>query len=643
MQKRRFITIFICIITICVLAFSGCTLNQFSWDINDGFDEEDYIEPDYDFTVTSTLSKINISLSNIGDIGENASLVATKPYEYLYGESTNGLSEHTNANPLFIDTYECGTEQAFEIDRFCFDGYDGIYLKYYVLNSTDEILAGPMHCTEITPKYDYEEVIKPIGIKGVMCEDRYAEQVSDLGCEYTLLNFVIDGMIVPNEIYNSQTKQIEQLVYEESTNNAGELVITRNGISEIVEKFIYNNSVYYFRKYGPIVSLDHYDKIIAKYTNEGIKVTLIILMHNVDDKLIQPYYLTYPATKGSSKYVQINTSNEYGASYWGAFMEFLSDHYSKEGKKDIYSYGLVETFVLGNEIDMSSSWNNIVGSGQASLTLENYVEEYEREMRIANQAIKKYYSKNKILVSLTHAWQSKIEEYSPKGILDYMTKKTLSEGNYDYGFAIHPYGINLASPTFWSTDLSSDGMTGSLNTSCITWSNLEVIQLYLEQSSKRYNGEIRSVYLTEGGVSSSKEGSGEVFELTKNQQCAGIAYIYYKCTQLSCVKALIYYRLVDSQYEGANFGLYTQNAMLQKPAYKVYKYIDTQYSFEVSKQYLKYITWSVSDGWSTISYGVDCGNVNTYLDTMALFRSKFDWKSHWDESKIIIRQIDDYV
>ena len=109
------------------------------------------------------------------------------------------------------------------------------------------------------------------------------------------------------------------------------------------------------------------------------------------------------------------------------------------------------------------------------------------------------------------------------------------------------------------------------------------------------------------------------------------------------MKALIYYRLVDSQYEGANFGLYTQNATLHKPAYKVYKYIDTQYSFEVSKQYLKYITWSVSDGWSTISYGVDCGNVNTYLDTMALFRSKFDWKSHWDESKIIIRQIDDYV
>ena len=39
----------------------------------------------------------------------------------------------------------------------------------------------------------------------------------------------------------------------------------------------------------------------------------------------------------------------------------------------------------------------------------------------------------------------------------------------------------------------------------------------------------------------------------------------------------------------------------------------------------------------------EVSGVNTYLDTMALFRSKFDWKSHWDESKIIIRQIDDYV
>lgn len=643
MRNKKFISIFICIIAICTLALSGCTLNQFSWDINDGFDNDDYIEPDYDFTVSSTLSKMKISLSNIGDVGENASLIAIKPYEYLYGEVTNGLSENTNANPIYIDSYECGTEQTYEFDRYGFDGYDCIYLKYYVLNGIDEILAGPMYCTEITPKYNYDEVIKPVGIKGIMCEDRYAEQVGDLACEYTLLNFVIDGMIVPNEIYNSSTNRIERLVYEESTNNLGEIVITRSGVSEVVEKFIYNNTTYYFRKYGPTSSLDYYDKIIARYTSEGVKVTLIILMHNIGNELTQPYFLTYPATKGSSKYVQVNTSNEFGASYWGAFMEFLSERYSKEGKKDSYKYGLVETFVLGNEIDMSSSWNNIVGSGQASLTLENYVEEYEREMRIANQAIKKYYGKNKILVSLTHAWQSKIEEYSPKGILDYMTIKTLNEGNYDYGFAIHPYGINLASPTFWSTDISSDGMTGSLNTSCITWSNLEVIQLYLEQSSKRYNGEVRSVYLTEGGVSSSKENSGETFELTKNQQSAGIAYIYYKCTQLSCIKALIYYRLVDNPEESANFGLYTQDATIQKPSYMVYKYIDTQYSFEVSKQYLKYITWSVSDGWSTISYGEECGNVSSYFDTMALFRSKFNWESHWDETKIMIRTVEDYV
>ena len=161
MRKRRFITIFICIITICLLAFSGCSINQFSWDINDGFDDEDYIEPDYDFTVTSTLSKIKISLSNIGEIGENASLVAIKPYEYLYGETTNGLSEYTNVNPMYIDSYECGTEQTYEFDRYAFDGYDGIYLKYYILNTVDDILAGPMHCTEISAKYTYDEVIKP--------------------------------------------------------------------------------------------------------------------------------------------------------------------------------------------------------------------------------------------------------------------------------------------------------------------------------------------------------------------------------------------------------------------------------------------------------------------------------------------------
>ena len=55
---------------------TGCTLGDFEWDINDGFDTEEYIPPDYDFTISAESDSIKIYLSNIGEYGQNATLVA---------------------------------------------------------------------------------------------------------------------------------------------------------------------------------------------------------------------------------------------------------------------------------------------------------------------------------------------------------------------------------------------------------------------------------------------------------------------------------------------------------------------------------------------------------------------------------------
>lgn len=633
----KFLSLLIILPLLGLFALSGCSLFEVDWSINDGFDTEEYIPPDYDFSVSASLDKINVVVSNVGEYGESATLVALPIYQYLFGEEITGLSENNNSTPIELSSYECGTSQKFVFDRY-FDDVDGIYLKYYVVSAEDEILAGPMFCTEIESIYQHEDPLPEAkSIKGVMCEDDYTDAVKDLGCSYTEINFVMDYMIAPNEYYNSSTGKVEQITYIEGENDKGEFTISDGNETWAAEYIDYNGQRYYFRlDVGDVVSLRHYDEIIKKYTDDGIRVTLIMLLHNVNNPFLQPYYICYPATAGdSSALVQLNTSNMYGANYWGAFMEFLAKRYSAENSK----YGNVQTYVLGNEIDASSTWNKIVAPNQPPLTLENYVEEYERQMRIADLATKKYYQINQILVSITHYWVQAFEEYSPKAILDYMTLKTLKQGNYDYGFAIHPYGVDLGDPEFWSNDLSYSSMNGSLNTSSITWSNLEVIQLYLEQTSKLINGKVRSVYLTEGGVSSSS-GNSEMFEKTKNQQAAGIAYLYYKSTQLSCIKAVIYYRLVDAPLENAYFGLCTPEG-IKKPAYDVYKYIDTQYSFEVSDPYLKYITWTVSlgPGRPPYAFGQEIGNVNSYKDTMKLFASKFDW-SNWNEDLITTRIIE---
>ncbi len=608
-------------------SLAGCSFIPVDWNINDGFDNDNYIPPDYSFNISATSNNIVIDAKNIGDYGEEAKIVALPIYEYLYDEETKGLAEETSATPIELASYECGTTKQFVFDRYFNETSDAIYYKYFVLSDSDEILAGPMFCTEIEPIFKHEVPIKPVNKKGITCEDIFDPVVTDLGCSYTEINFVIDAIIVPNERFVNG--KVVKINWEENTNTNGELTISAEGRSYVVDYLDYNGERYYFR----LASFEYYDKLIKEFTDRDVIMTLILLLPNVLDQYIQPYFLKYPNTEATTTFMQPNTSNKYGAGYWGALMEFLAKRYSSENSE----YGYVQAYILGNEIDGSFHYNAIVGPGQAAPLLEDYMEEYEREMRISNQAIKKYHPNNQIYISLTHFWNSSYEDYVAKEIVDYLTAKTLRQGNYDFGLTVHPYGVSLTKPEFWKGDLATNGFNGSLNSTYITWSNLEVLQLYLEQPSKLCNGKVRSVYITEGGVASSS--SGELKEITKMQQAAGVAYLYYKATQLSCDKAVSYYRLLDNIGDGAYFGLLNGNWQ-KKPAYDVWKYIDTQYSFDVSMPYLKYIEWTTMDGWTSITHSVET-DVTSYKDTMKLVESKFDWDTNWNEDLIMVRYIDE--
>lgn len=632
-RKFRLILILCAIAIVACPILSSCQLIGLDWDINDGFDTDPFVVPNYNFEVTASADQITISLSNVGEVGVKGKLVSLPAYQYLYAETAHGLADNTKSKPTFIENYECGETTEIVIPRYV-DEEDGIYNKYYVVDEKNNIIVGPIFCTQINAVYTHEDPLTPQSKKGIMCENMMSEMVDELGCSYTELNFWIDSMLVPNEVY--ENGKVVELEYEEGVNQEGVTTITRDNVTEEVAYHDYNGKRYYFR----LDSISFYDELISYYTQRNVKVTLIMLLKNLNDKYVQPYFITYPATAGSTSYVQFNTSNKYGADYWGAFMEFLGNRYSECSNIEEPKYGSVQTYVLGNEIDYSSTWNNIVGPGQPPLSLEDYVEEYERTMRIANLALKKYYPLNKVLVSLTHNWSKRGEEYAPKDILDYMMKKSFAQGNYDYGFAIHPYGKMLSNPAFWAGDVNTEGMNGSLNTSAITWSNLEVLQLYLEQPSKLCNGEVRSVYLTEGGVASTSSGLSQT-ENSRNQQAAGVAYAYYKSSQLSCVKAFIYYRLVDHPADGTLFGLVSDwDGKNRKPAFNVYKYIDTQYSFEIANRYLDLITWTTVVGWQSTPHGVAFGNIETYKDTMEIFPSRFDWNAHWDENLMKCRYIE---
>ena len=653
-MQKKLTRIFALILTVILGAglLSGCALFQLSsiYDVDDGYDDpDDYIEPDYDFTVACSLQETTITVSGVGFYGDEAQIVYLKPYQYLRGESGYGLAEdNITTTPVVVGQYACGTEDEYVIGRYDEDGYDTVYCKFYVKQGSN-ILAGPVYPTEIQSVYTHDEVVKTNGIKGIFCHDAHSPEVANLGCEHTEINFVVTGMIVPLEIVNEETGEIVPIEYEEhlDENGVGYIVGPWGGEQQ-VEAYDHNGKRYYFRTeswWGGYAGIRNYDNIISQYTKENVKVTLIVLLSLNREQYIQPYFITYKAARTDTKanYSAINTSNQYGAGYWAALMEFVAMRYSCEDSADDPQYGTVESYVMGNEIDYPDDWNSIIDPNLQSIDMEDYAAEYERMLRITNQSFKNAYARNVALISFTHNWGSAgyNRAYSPKEIFDYISAKTLSEGNYNWGIACHPYGSNLSTPDFWSNDVDS-GITGSLNTAKITWTNLEVLQLYLEQKIKLCNGNVRDVFVTEGGVSSGDSEVG-MFNTTKNQQAAGVAYAYYKCTQLSCIKALNYYHLADHPAESATniyFGLQTVTGV-NKPSYYLYKFIDTQYTWDVSAQYFSFIKWRRFENGSYVYYGDGMGGVREWSDTMTILPSLFDWDARWDESKIIVRQTDE--
>lgn len=652
--------------------FTGCDLvfNN-NYNINDGFDEEVYEEPEYTFDIAATEDQMVMTIKNVGSYGETASIQALLPDEYLPSESNTGLSDLRFNTPYFVDTYECGTEQEFTFNREVpyntriggsvaeswstviepVNPYtDGIYLKYYIISdSTGEILAGPKYCTEIEPVYKYDDPIPTTNIKGVMCEGStaYIDYITDMGCSYVNLNMTTNGMFIANELVDESNGYRQPLDWVESVDANGIMSIHSNAINQTynnVEYIDFNGQRFYFN----VDAFAVYDATIKAYNERNIKVTLVILNYSILYGRQYPFYMYYSGLLYATPvgpFIQPNTANTMGLNYWGAFLEFLGRRYSETTPDGALKHGFVEGFIMGNEVDFAQEWNAIVPAGHAALSFEQYMEEYERYIRLSNQALKKYYAGHTPLVSITHNWTTSLEqrEYCPKNILDYMASKSLKEGNYNWGIALHPYGASLPNPLYWRNDLSNQGeargINGSLNTGKITFTNIETLQLYLEQPTKLCNGKIRDVHITEGGVcgptDDSYDGLGEEY------QAAGIAYAYYKVSQLSCIKSYQYYRLKDHWAETAA-GLYTGilggyyddiNDTVKKKGYYVWKYIDTEYSFAVANDFIKYMTWSLGG----TSYGYGLHGVTDWQGLMTILPSKFDWTTHWDVDKIITR------
>ena len=579
----------------------------------------------YNFKIVGSSNENNITLdvSNVSQsdyaTNETLDIVMLKPYEYYNGEKERGIyfERETSDQGEIIGTYNVDNEKTITIDRFTTEGYDNLYNKF-ILAKDGNLAAGPFFVSNIESERNYEQKITATTKKGILSQGN--DELLNLGVGWTEYNINPNNFIYPNEYVDSEGN----IVPIDNSNLSENDAIT----------FESNGQTYYFRK----SVIENMDKDLLFCKENNIKVVYIVYYLKILDQMHAPYFMTYPEARDydKNKIFAIDTSTELGANYFTAAMEFMAERYSREDGE----FGWVHRFVIGNEIDLSSEWNPVFNYNEKEpLDTKQYLEEYARTLRIAEQATKRYYSDSMVLVSNCDSWngnRTALASYSAKELYDYLNAKVSYQGNYNWGIAGHPYPKDLSAAAYLEEEVGSADVNGDIDTSLyITWTNLEIYDIYLSQEHLLFNGQIRKVYLTEGGVSSGGYNSPTA---SRNELCqaAGIAYAYYKSMSLECIDAFIYYKLIDSAADGGgcNFGIYT-DSMQQKASYEVFKYIDTQYSFDVANEYLSSIKFR-KDGQV---YSVANGKITSYESIMNVCDSDFDWEKQWSEDKIIVRTV----
>ena len=549
--------------------------------------------------VSATANDIQISVAAGGSGQADVYRVAAN--EYLAGDAISGLVT-SDAAGVKVGTVDFGAGGNVSFARVE-NGYDKLYDKYYVVQN-GQIVKGPIYATNITPvssKAVEKSVPSKKGIIDEMDEKTF-EVMEDLNTHWTSINI-----------------DFSELILKEKTSYAEEVVV--NG------RTVYINKAY----------ATGLDSRLARYEAMGINVVAVVVSFAKNDD-------GYPS---ELKYIDnarwtngFNTSNAAGRDYFIAGMEYLAKRYSQGGN------GLICNYVIGNEVDYAYDWNEIIpnkGSTETRADFDVYMEEYSRAMRLANLAVKKYSNDISVSISLSKEWAravgaSKIssndtssklyDSYVPKEMLDWLNYHTKKSGDYDWTICPHNYPVASGNTAAVETGLKGGTVqiTGDVNKSRrITQNNLEVLQMYLAKSSNLYNGKVREVYFTENG--SSSHDTGALTEDAQKTQAATVAQYYYRAASLPCVKAIIYYKIQDREKEGSTalkMGLLDVNGN-KKLAYDVWKYIDTDKSFEYSNQYLDKISFMKNGK----EYSVAKGNIKSYKDIMSIVDSSFDWNSYW--------------
>lgn len=540
-------------------------------------------------SVSAGADKISIKVTKPTSSGH---LYAYNVNEYPSGDKMRGISTNVLEKGIDLGSITKGKSQTLTWERYGNDGRDHLYNKYYIL-SGNKIVKGPIYATSVSAKYGKVGYTQK-SVKGIYTEDDLSKATYASDLKATSITYNLG---------------LQNLIYSQDSGNTPSDAIP----------FESNGQTYYFNK----SVVDEYDQKIQDANRRGMNV-IAVLIPWVESNANYPAELRYNSSASKTTW-GTNTSNDVGRDYYIAMVEFLANRYSRSKAQ-----GQISTYVIGNEIDFTHYF-------YSTSNFNKYMEEYARSLRLSNLAVKKYAPNANVAVPFTHYWakssgqvykESPSPSFAPKKMLDWLAKYTNARGAFDWAIAPHPYGVINTKSNQAYYDTKTGAINGNYKTSKeLTFTNFEILDQYLSTKALKYKGKQRSVYLTESGASSGNMKATARF----NEQAASLIQAYYKVANLKFVKSYNYYRLQDNEEEAKNSltcGLLKPNGS-KKPAYNIYKAIDTKSSNSKTKKYLKYVSY-YKNGKTKVSGK----KLKSWKDAMGVYKTKVNWNKKWKWSNI---------
>lgn len=316
----------------------------------------------------------------------------------------------------------------------------------------------------------------------------------------------------------------------------------------------YNGKTYHFN--------DPYGSFISSANQNGMTVTGQLMLRYPGSSYS---YLLYGTKSATSKtgYYAMNAQSKKARETLEAAFSFLAERYSTE---DCH----LDNWILGNEVNIYPMWYYAGSTGKTAF-MQNYADSY----RILYYAVRSNYKNARVFICTDHTWINRCGDWGAKPFMDAFNSEIKSQNkNIKWNLAYHAYPAILTRSATWNDSHTKN----SLDSDFVSPRNLDVMTNYV----KKNFGSDTHILLSEQGFTSN---SGQ------DVQAAAIAYTYYKAEFNPMIDAVIFRSVQDEASEvsqGLSFGLYTADGK-KKPAYNVFKYMDTPQYAKYTKACLKTI------------------------------------------------------